>query len=547
MKKKTLACCYTRFSTDNQNQSSTIGQLRSIKAYCERNNIELIDTYIDEAQSGTNMERTNFQRMLADAPTALWDTLVVYNMSRLSRSVKDTLIIKEEFKKMGKKILSVIENQEETPEGDFFNLITYGMNELFVKQFKRDTWRGLMTNALDCKAQGGPPLFGYSVNKDRKYVIVEEEAKIVRYVYKQVIAGSSYREIANALNKKGYTLRGRPFKKNFTDMLRNEKYTGVYLWNRREGKHKIGVKTNRVEKSPEEIVRIEGGMPAIIDVDTFKKVQEILDKRKKKQRGPKSKYLLTHLIECGICGHAYCGGTTWSGRTKNMRRYYRCMSHNHPATKCNCKDINMTYLDDYICKLMETVILNVDNADTYKEFINKYYDTKTSIIKSRIDELDIKKDELKQQSIDYASRLPHATDDYYVELTRLIGKNVADRTIIDKEYDLLQSQLELTIRVRKSDVEKQLRLKRQVYNQAEKKEVIHKVLSRIVMNNDFVDTYIDVKYLFQVNCEDNELILRIREPRDNLSKRYNYEQIDFTSNALEKGVEEAMKSINYQT
>ena len=67
------------------------------------------------------------------------------------------------------------------------------------------------------------------------------------------------------------------------------------------------------------------------------------------------------------------------------------------------------------------------------------------------------------------------------------------------------------------------------------------------MNNDFVDTYIDVKYLFQVNCEDNELILRIREPRDNLSKRYNYEQIDFTSNALEKGVEEAMKSINYQT
>ena len=223
------------------------------------------------------------------------------------------------------------------------------------------------------------------------------------------------------------------------------------------------------------------------------------------------------------------------------------MSHNHPATKCNCKDINMTYLDDYICKLMETVILNVDNADTYKEFINKYYDTKTSIIKSRIDELDIKKDELKQQSIDYASRLPHANDDYYVELTRLIGKNVADRTIIDKEYDLLQSQLELTIRVRKSDVEKQLRLKRKVYNQAEKKEVIHKVLSRIVMNNDFVDTYIDVKYLFQVNCEDNELILRIREPRDNLSKRYNYEQIDFTSNALEKGVEEAMKSINYQT
>ena len=132
---KTLACCYTRFSTDQQNQSSTIGQLKSIRAYCEKNNIELIDTYIDEAQSGANVYRKNFQKMLSDAPTALWDTVVVYNMSRLSRSVKDTLEIKEYFKKIGKKIISVIDQQDETPEGDFFSLITYGMNELFVKQF----------------------------------------------------------------------------------------------------------------------------------------------------------------------------------------------------------------------------------------------------------------------------------------------------------------------------------------------------------------------------------------------------------------------------
>ena len=105
MGNKILACAYTRFSTDNQNQSSTLGQLRSIKSYCEKNNIEIIETYIDEAQSGTNMERINFQRLLKDAPNALWSTVVVYNMSRLSRSVKDTLTIKEEFKRMGKRIV----------------------------------------------------------------------------------------------------------------------------------------------------------------------------------------------------------------------------------------------------------------------------------------------------------------------------------------------------------------------------------------------------------------------------------------------------------
>ena len=219
---KTLACCYTRFSTEHQNQSSTIGQLKAIKAYCEKNNIEIIETYIDEAQTGTNTNRKDFQRLLADAPTALWDTVVVYNMSRLSRSVKDTLNIKEEFEKLGKKILSVIENQEETPEGDFFNLITYGMNELFVKQFARDSWRGLLVNANECKALGGVPPLGYDVSKDRKYIINPKEAEIVKIIFDMALKDYSYREIAKYLNDNGYVKRdGRHFTGNFNDILRN--------------------------------------------------------------------------------------------------------------------------------------------------------------------------------------------------------------------------------------------------------------------------------------------------------------------------------------
>ena len=543
MKEKTLACCYTRFSTDNQNQSSTIGQLRSIKAYCERNNIELIDTYIDEAQSGTNMERTNFQRMMSDAPNALWDTVVVYNMSRLSRSVKDTLIIKEELKKMGKRILSVIENQEETPEGDFFNLITYGMNELFVKQFKRDTWRGLMTNALDCKAQGGTPLYGYSVNKEKKYEIVEEEAKVVRHVFNEVLKGSSYLKIANYLNDNGYTFRGRPFKKNFTDMLRNEKYTGVYLWNRREGKHKLGQKTNRVLKSPEEIVRIEGGMPCIIDKEIFNKVQQLLDKRKGKHKVGKSKYLLTKLTECGICGHAYCGGTSWSGRNKILRRTYRCISTQHPSKKCSNKDINMDYLDSYILKLLKVLILNPNNSNIYKDFINNYYDNKINKINSRLKEINVQKEEFKKCSIDLASRLQYATDDSYVELTKMIGKNVANRTIIDKEYDELRLQIEQVIKVTKVEIESRIRKLKHSYLLEDKKEEIHKVITKIVLGEDYVDTYINLKYLLNIKV-DEDLELRIRENRNNLAHRYNYDEIDFSSEALLNSVRHSLNELS---
>ena len=63
-------------------------------------------------------------------------------------------------------------------------------------------------------------------------ILVEEEAKVVRHVFNEVLKGSSYLKIANYLNDNGYTFRGRPFKKNFTDMLRNEKYTGTYVYNK---------------------------------------------------------------------------------------------------------------------------------------------------------------------------------------------------------------------------------------------------------------------------------------------------------------------------
>ena len=95
------------------------------------------------------------------------------------------------------------------------------------------------------------------------------------------VKGYSYRDIANYLNSNGYTNRGKEFRVYFNDMLRNEKYAGVYVWNLRECKMKLGKKTNRVLKPREEVIRIEGGMPKIIDDETFKKVQEILDKRKR--------------------------------------------------------------------------------------------------------------------------------------------------------------------------------------------------------------------------------------------------------------------------
>lgn len=537
---KSLACCYTRFSTDNQNQSSTIGQLRAIKAYCDKNNIELIDTYIDEAQSGTNMNRTNFQRMLADAPTAAWDTVVVYNMSRLSRSVKDALQIKDDFRRMGKRILSVIENQEETPEGDFFNLITYGLNELFVKQFKRDSWRGLMVNAKDAKALGGIPPYGFCVNKDRKYAIDEEEAEVVRTIFKMVIKGFSYRDIATYLNKKGYTKRGRPWNHSLTDILRNEKYRGIYTWNKREGKARLEKKTNRVMKPEDQIVRIPGGCPQIVDDRTFDRVQEILNGRTRQysHKGPKSRYLLSGMLVCGYCGSAYTGTIHFSGRNRLRRDLYECGGRKR-LHKCRGKDINMTFLDEYITDLIAKVILPEANAPIYKEEVNKSLDRRRRIISDRLAALAQSRKELQEEAARYGKQLSEANEDEYIEITRLIGENAQRRTELEAEQSKLKAMVLEYPRLTVESVSTMLSAQRKKWKTGTKqnrpcKEVLSDIIAEITITNETITVKIDLKSLLygMDGRGESSWILEIPEDREAIAKGYRNGSVDLSSKKL---------------
>ena len=545
MIEKTLACCYTRFSTDHQNQSSTIGQLKAIKAYCEKNNIEIIETYIDEAQTGTNLNRKDFQRLLADAPNALWDTVVVYNMSRLSRSVKDTLNIKDEFEKLGKKIISVIENQDETPEGDFFNLITYGMNELFVKQFARDSWRGLMVNANECKALGGTPLYGYKIGNDRKYEINPEEAEIVKMIFEMVAKGHSYKYIAEYLNNNGYSRRhGKPFTSNFTDMLRNEKYKGNYVWNLRENKKKVGKKNNRIYKDDAEVVRITGGVPAIIDNDLFNKIQKILDERiiKYKKRGPKSKYLLSGLIRCGYCEHAFNGGYTHSGRGQLFRALYECNNRIEGKRKCKSKDINMEYMDWYIRTLLLETILNHNSIKIYQLGLKELCSFKRRALEIKLNDIKLEKSEVKRKSLEYAELLQFASETEYINLMKQISLLSSKRAQLELEELDINRRLSYLPRFTIKDIQSFISKYRKLIASKDK-EIVRKtmfhLIDKIVIDNDEIKVNIDLMKCFNIPKINGEspLIVIIVEDRSMVANKPNHSKIDFTGAKLKASFE----------
>ena len=186
-----------------------------------------------------------------------------------------------------------------------------GLDEYYSLNLAKQTMKGLMVNASKCKYNGGRVLYGFRVNSDNLYEIEPSEAQIVSEIFNKIADGWSYVEVLRYLDEKGIRNRaGNKFgKSSLYEMLRNERYSGVYIFNKTPKRHPVtGERTSRYKKSKEEIVRIEGGMPQIVPREQWERVQEIMDSRKKEYTtARKRKYLLTGFIRYAVCGGRLSG------------------------------------------------------------------------------------------------------------------------------------------------------------------------------------------------------------------------------------------------
>lgn len=111
------AVIYARYSSDRQTEQSIEGQVRVCNDYAERNDILIVNSYIDRATTGTNDNRTEFQRMLRDSNNHSWDYVLVYKLDRFSRNKYEMAMHKKTLKDNGVKLISCMENIPDTPEG----------------------------------------------------------------------------------------------------------------------------------------------------------------------------------------------------------------------------------------------------------------------------------------------------------------------------------------------------------------------------------------------------------------------------------------------
>lgn len=387
---------YARFSSDNQRTESIDAQLRAMNQFCKQQHWQVVATYTDEARSATTDNRPQFQQMITDSSKGIFDIVLVHKLDRFSRDRYDSAIYKKRLKKNNVQLCSVLERIDDSPESIMMESVLEGMAEYYSRNLGREVMKGMKETALQCKHTGGCPPLGYDVGEDRKLVINKHEAEAVKIIFEMYADGHGYSAIIDYLNEHGYTTkRGQLFGKNsLYEILNNEKYTGVFVFNRAAAKSN-SKRNNHAYKTNENIIRVPDGCPAIISKTLFEKVQRVKAKNRRNtgRYHGKEFYLLTGKVFCGVCGKRIQGNLRFSGERKNRLCTYRC---DEPKQLCKNKENNKDYLDAYVADLLRQKIFNKAALRRKINVVNKYisaynaeFDEHYDIIKSELEEVTI--------------------------------------------------------------------------------------------------------------------------------------------------------------
>ncbi len=350
------AVIYARYSSHMQRDVSIEQQVDACRKYARENDLEILRVYDDHAMSGTNDNRPAFQQMIKDSASRAFSFVIVYSLDRFSRDRYDSAVHKHTLKEHGVRVLSAMENIQDNPTGVLMESILEGFAEYYSKELAQKIKRGQRSNAEKCLAPGSLPL-GYTKGPDGKYAVVPEEAAVVREVFRRVADGEAFVSIFQDLNDRAIlTKRGRLWNRNsFSKMLSNERYIGVYEF--------AGV-------------RVEGGVPPIIERGLFDRVQLYLG-NKKSPRGPQRRqreggvYLLTGKLYCGECKGAMVG-TSGTGKHGELHYYYACRGKIKEGSSCRKRNVSRDYIEGVIAREILAQIFAPDNAEYIADQLLSY-------------------------------------------------------------------------------------------------------------------------------------------------------------------------------
>lgn len=299
------AALYARISHEDEalgESDSITGQKRFLEDWAaRRGDVEVVTCYADDGWSGANFERPGFERMLADARTGLFDTIVVKDLSRFGRSYLDCgRLIERELPKLGVRLYSVTDDFDSAREWDYNTAIVFPIKNLINEMHVITTSEKVRTSLAakrergECTANFAPYGYAKDPNDRHRLVVDEPAAEVVRAIFRWRLDGTSASEIARKLDRNGvpcpseykrqqglryynglqHAETPRWHVQTVMRILRNEAYTGTLVQGkRRRPSWRTGT---ALPVEPERWQRTANAHEPIVTSEEFQKVKTLL-------------------------------------------------------------------------------------------------------------------------------------------------------------------------------------------------------------------------------------------------------------------------------
>lgn len=343
------AALYIRVSTDKQEELSPDAQKRLLLDYAKSHNMlvppEMI--FIENGVSGRKADkRPEFQRMIGLAKSAEkpFQAILVWKFSRFARNQEESIVYKSMLKKQyGIDVISITEPLIEGPFGSLIERIIEWMDEYYSINLSGEVIRGMTEKALRGGYQTTPSLGYASPGHGQPFVVVPEEAEIVKYIFQQyVYEHKDATAIARSLNsRKVLTKRGNPFeKRNIAYILRNKFYIGKIIWNdiERDGIH-----------------------DTFISQELFQAANDRLNAEFRPQRRRNvstCKHWLSGVVKCSICGSTL----SFNG---SRDKYFQCWKYAkglHPGSQY----ISSSKLETAVLEHLNSLLSGAEVSFSYR-------------------------------------------------------------------------------------------------------------------------------------------------------------------------------------
>ncbi|MCM3143913.1 recombinase family protein [Brevibacillus sp. MER 51] len=400
MEDNRIVAFYIRVSTDKQAQEgfSLEAQENVNLDYARRlfGHDVRYEIYIDEGKSGkSTKKRTDLNRMLRDINAGKVKAVITYKVSRLSRTLSDSLKLVEEIHKSKVRFISLKEGEYGTPHGNLqFNILA-SVAQYQREELSENVQLGMTQRAMEGLWNGGKVLGYKSVHK--LLVIEPDEAEIVKLIFhKYCEEGWGTKRIANYLNMCGYrTKNANTFSvDSVRSILGNPVYKGYVRYNQF-----INWEEDRRKGKNPEYILCKGVHEPIIDETLWEKARSRLDDSSTGiPRRYSGTFPLTGLSKCPECGSFMTSLYGAKRKDGSRKRYYVCGAyHNKGNSVCNPNLIPADWLE---CAVFE----RLSNALQSEEILKQLTDNINALIKSSILDNSTEVQALEKKLLDLESR-----------------------------------------------------------------------------------------------------------------------------------------------